>query len=152
MEHRSAIANALALIFEGIRRLKGRFPEKSFTIDGRLVGDIGEVLAALEYDVTLYERQTPTHDGSTSNGRQVQVKATFKKSLTMTSIPEVYLGFKLYADGEHEEVFNGPGSVIAEAFSHRAGIGEKRLSFPIAALKALSSQVSAEQKVARRAL
>lgn len=76
----------------------------AFTIDGRLVGDIGEVIAALEYDVTLFETSQPDHDGVTSDGRRVQVKATFQEKLTFKTVPEYYLGFKLSPDGRHEEI------------------------------------------------
>ena len=72
------------------------FPDKAFTIDGRLVEDIGEVIATLEYDIELYEVQRAIHDGETSEGKKVQIKATFKNSLTFKTLPEYYLGFKLY--------------------------------------------------------
>lgn len=149
---RVAITEALVLIFQGIAKLKERFPEKAFTIDGRLVGDIGEVLAALEYQVELYKVQTPAHDGETPDGRKVQVKATFKDKLTMTSVPDLYLGIRLSADGTHREVYNGPGALIAKEFAHRSGIGERQLSFPISALEKLAKQVAPKQKVPRRAL
>ncbi len=55
---RQNITAALALIFSGIEKLKGDFPGRAFTIDGRLVGDIGEVIAELEYDLTLHEVAT----------------------------------------------------------------------------------------------
>jgi hypothetical protein len=54
MEEKNKITEALRLIFEGIDRLKRAFPKKEFAIDGRLVGDIGEIIAALEYDVPGY--------------------------------------------------------------------------------------------------
>jgi hypothetical protein len=149
---RTAITEALALIFQGIAKLKDRFPDKAFTIDGRLVGDIGEVLAALEYQVELYKVQTPDHDGVTPDGRKVQVKATFKDKLTMTSVPDLYLGIQLSADGNHREVYNGPGAVIAKAFAHRVGIGVRQLSFPISALEKLSQNINPAQRVLRRAL
>jgi hypothetical protein len=152
MNHRTSITEALALIFEGIAKLKVQFPEKAFTIDGRLVGDIGEVIAALEYDVKLYEVQTPAHDGETSDGRKVQVKVTFKDKLTMTAVPELYLGLKLTEDGGHREVYNGPGQLIADRFAHRSGLGEKQLSFPISVLEDLSENVPNYQRVQRRAL
>jgi hypothetical protein len=43
-----SIAEALRLISEGIQHLKRAFPNRKFTIDGRLVGDIGEIIAARE--------------------------------------------------------------------------------------------------------
>ena len=64
-----SITEGLALIFRGIDRLREAFPNRAFTIDGRL-GDIGEVIAALEYDLTLdpvsrriTTRAAPTADG-----------------------------------------------------------------------------------------
>jgi hypothetical protein len=83
------------------------FPNRAFTIDGRLVGHVGEVIAALEYDVTLHDISRPNHDATTSDGRNVQIKPTFKDSLTFKTVPDYYLGFELYSDGGHEEVFNG---------------------------------------------
>ena len=152
MPHRQSIKEALALIFQGIDMLKSQFPTKAFTIDGRLVGDIGEIIASLEYDLTLYTVQAATHDGETADRRKVQVKATFKDKLTMTAIPELYLGLQLLEDGTYREIFNGPGSVIAKQFSHRKGIGEKQLSFPITTLEQLSKTVDSKQRIQKRAL
>jgi len=150
MERRAVIREALDEIFAGIEHLREAFPGKEFTIDGKLVGDIGEAIAALEYDVKLYETEKAGHDGETSDGKRVQVKATFKKSLTFKTVPDYYLGFKLHRDGEYEEVFNGPGKVIFERYSHRKGIGEELLSFPISELGKLSGNVRRTEKIRRR--
>jgi len=150
MSTQEYIAEALKLIFQGISQLKEAFPEKEFTIDGRLVGDIGEVIAALEYDLTLYEVLHADHDGETSDGRKVQVKATFKDALTFKTVPDLYLGFKLYENGDHEEVYNGPGKVIFERYRYRKGIGETLLSFPVEDLKKISREISYGERVPKR--
>jgi hypothetical protein len=150
MPTHQTIVEALSLIFEGITRLKKAFPNRQFTIDGRLVGDIGEVIAALEYDVVLYEVSQPDHDATTPNGRRIQIKATFKDSLTFKTTSDYYLGFKLFPDGQYEEVFNGPGSIIYERFKHRKGIGVNLLSFPNKDLKALSREVPANERIPKR--
>lgn len=62
---RTEITASLEQIFAGIQRLKTSFPHRAFTIDGRLVGDIGEVIAAIEYDVILDVVQRPRHDART---------------------------------------------------------------------------------------
>lgn len=123
MEERSKIVDALNLIFQGIGQLIKAFPKKEFTIDGRLVGDIGEMIAALEYDIELFDALHKGHDGRTSDGRLVQVKATFKDSLTFKSVPEYYLGLKLYEDGRYDEIYNGPGKLIFDKYRHRSSIG-----------------------------
>ena len=150
MEEKNKIAEALKLIFEGINRLKGTFPKKEFTIDGRLVGDIGEVIAALEYDVELFDVLHRGHDGKTSDGRLVQVKVTFKDSLTFRTVPDYYLGLKLYRDGTHEEVYNGPGKLIYEKYKHRRGIGKDLLSFPNTDLQELSARVLKNDRISKR--
>lgn len=150
MSGKPAIAKALTAVFEGIRQLRNVFPSKEFTIDGRLVGDIGETIAALEYDVQLYDVQVPGHDGHTTDGRRVQVKATFKNSLTFRTVPDYYLGLKLYEDGRHEEIYNGPGRLIYDHYSHRKGIGEQQLSFPIRKLARLSAGVDSRDRIPLR--
>ena len=147
---RESITEALALIFEGIDHLRRSFPNRAFTIDGRLVGDIGEVIAELEYDVKLDSTSQPGHDACSTDGRLVQIKATFKESLTFKTCPDFYLGFKLYPDGRYEEVFNGPGRVIFQRYSGRKGIGTQLLSFPIAELRSLSEQVNPSDRIPKR--
>jgi hypothetical protein len=147
---RHSITEGLALIFRGIALLREAFPNRAFTIDGRLVGDIGEIIASLEYDLEIDAVSRPGHDACTPDGRLVQVKATFKNSLTFGTCPDYYLGLKLYSDGRYEEVFNGPGTIIRDRYIQRKGIGTQLLSFPIAELKALSAQVDPSKRIAKR--
>jgi len=145
------IREALLLIFEGIERLqKCCDGSRKFTIDGRLVGDIGEIIAAREFDIELDTVSRAHHDAKTLDGRDVQIKASFRDSLTFTVAPVLYIGLKLYRDGSHEVVYNGPGQPIADAYSHRKGIGEKLLSFPISRLKELSLRVDDADRVPLR--
>ncbi|UCJ16024.1 hypothetical protein K5Q02_19740 [Pseudomonas sp. MM211] len=150
MQKHRAITEALELIFEGIQKLKDTFPNRVFTIDGRLVGDIGEVIAELEYDMAVHEVSQPRHDGVASDGKLVQVKATFKNFLTFRTVPDYYLGFRLHPNGEYEEIFNGPGQIIYDRYIHRKGIGLSLLSFPISELRKLSKSVPTHQRIARR--
>ncbi len=145
-----AIKDALKSIFEAIERLKAAFPNRAFTIDGRLVGDVGEVIAALEYDLVFHDVSQPIHDATTLDGRNVQIKATFKDSLTFKTVPDYYLGLKLYPDGRHEEVFNGPGKVIYDRYSKRKGIGVVLLSFPVSELRSLSKDISPDERIVKR--
>ena len=62
------------------------------------------------------------------------------------------LGFKLYPDGRHEEVFNGPGRLSFERYASRKGIGVQLPSFPIAELRKLSAKVQASERIPRRVL
>ena len=146
----TTIEEALTSIFRGIERLQEAFPSRRFTIDGRLVGDIGEVIAQLEYDLTLDKVSVPDHDARMPDGRRVQIKATFKDSLTFKTCPDCYLGFKLDRNGGFKEIFNGPGELIRKEFSHRKNIGREQISIPIKRLCALSKQVNPADRVPRR--
>ncbi len=150
MADRNTIKEALAHIFRGIALLGDAFGHRKFTIDGRLVGDVGEIIAELEYAITLDVVGKSHHDATTPEGRRVQIKATFQDQLTFGRTPDLYLGFRLFPNGEHEEVFNGPGHIIHDRYCHRKGIGVKLLRFPNAELKRLSSEVNDADRVSRR--
>lgn len=150
MDEKAVIDKALDNIFNSINDLRKAFPQKAFTIDGRLVGDLGEVIATLYYDVKLYTVQQPGHDGESSDGRKIQIKATFKDSLTFRTTPDYYLGLKLFPDGRYEEIYNGPGRIIYQRYKDRKGIGDILLSFPNAELKKLSALVSPADRIKKR--
>ena len=82
MPEHKIIESSLKKIFSGINQLKEALPSKEFTIDGRLVGDIGEAIVQRDYDLFLYEGLTKDYDGETPCGKKVQIKATFKNQLT----------------------------------------------------------------------
>jgi hypothetical protein len=145
------IQDSLQKIFSGIRQLKEALPSKEFTIDGRLVGDIGEAIVQRDYDLTLYEGLAKDYDGETPCGKKVQIKATFKDSLTFKKVSDYFLGIKIYENGTYEEIFNGPGRIIASEYGSRKGFGEDLLSFPNKRLRELSANVQSEQRISKRA-
>ncbi len=150
MAKQELIEAALKDIFSGIELLRKAQPKKEFTIDGRLVGDIGETIVERDYDLRLYSGMEKDYDGETPCGRKVQIKATFKDSLTFKKVSDYYIGIKISQDGSYTEIFNGPGSYIANEYSHRKGFGEKLLSFPNKRLKELSSEVPLGERIQKR--
>jgi hypothetical protein len=58
------VGEALATIFAGIEKLRSCCENgRRFTIDGRLVGDIGELIAARDFDISLDAKSRKDHDG-----------------------------------------------------------------------------------------
>ncbi len=145
------IKDSLQKIFSGIKQLKEALPSKEFTIDGRLVGDIGEAIVQRDYELTLYEGLAKNYDGETSSGKKVQIKATFKDSLIFKKVSDYYLGIKIHEDGTYEEIFNGPGKVIEGEYSHRKDFGKNLLSFPNKRLRELSENVPHDQRIRKKA-
>lgn len=109
------------------------------------------MLAALEYDIILHEKSLPDYDGVTSDGRRVQIKVTFKDSLYMGTVPDFFLGLKLFEDGTYEEIFNGPGAIIFERYKHLKGIGVKPgANMTISGLLELNKTVPPDKRIPKR--
>lgn len=132
-----------------VERLCAAYPKKKFTLDGRLVGDIGEVLVEDAYELKLYEDVKKHHDGECSDGRLVQIKATMKKSLTFPAdhVPNYYLGVQIGADGTFIEVFNGPGAIAWEAVKNRSKPKTNLHSISVGVLKKLQAGVRPEDRI-----
>jgi hypothetical protein len=143
-----AVKQMLAIV----ERLCTAYPHKKFTLDGRLVGDIGEVLVEDAYDLKLFEDIKKHHDAECSDGRLVQIKATMKKNLTFPAdhIPNYYLGVVVGADGTFEEIFNGPGSIAWEAVKGRSMPKTNLHSVSIAALKKMQPRVAPNDRIPLR--
>jgi len=94
---------------------------KQFSLDGKLVGDIGEVLAAEKYGLKLLEENAAIHDAEElSTGRMVQIKSSFKGysyfPCGVDRTPDYFLSIVINEDGEISELFNGPGHFIVEHY------------------------------------
>ena len=124
------------------RSLKEKYKHhnKSFTLDGKLVGDIGEVLVAEHYGLTLYKNNKHVYDGyvTAEPTKQVQIKASFHNyfyfSKDLTNIPDYFIAIKLNEDGGFDEVYNGKGKLIYEKMlSHLST--ERKHNFRLSVLK-----------------
>ncbi len=147
-----SIPDAVKEMLGIVQRLRATFPKKRFTLDGRLVGDIGEILAEEAYDITLFKELQKYHDGETSDGRLVQVKATMQKSLTFPAdhVPDYYLGIQVHSDGSFSEVFNGPGAQAWLAVKNRKPTKTNLHSVSVGALARLNSNVAVKDRIRRR--
>ncbi|KHT63901.1 hypothetical protein RJ45_09365 [Photobacterium gaetbulicola] len=148
MEIHQAVKEMLKIV----EALQEQYGKKKFTLDGRLVGDLGEILVEEDYDLELYSGLAKHHDGETPDGRKVQIKTTMKNSLTfpVDHIPEYYIGIKIHSDGTYDEIFNGPGSVAGEAVKNRKPTRNNLHSITLSALKKLSENVSARERIPKK--
>jgi predicted HTH domain antitoxin len=146
------IGDAIGQLLCIVQRLRKAYPEKKFTLDGRLVGDIGEVLVKEHYDLRLYEGLRKHHDGKCSDGRNVQIKATMKENLTFPAdhVPDYYLGVQVRADGSLVEVFNGRGVTVRDTLKDRSIPKNNLHSVSVRALKKLQEKVRPEDRIPRR--
>jgi hypothetical protein len=127
------IAAALKDLYEAQAMLKSAFPEWPFSLDGKLIGDIGEVIAQKAFGLSRLPEGEKNHDMVTQEGLPVQVKATQKDrdskpvglGLKKTTFEHLIV-IEFDREGLYEVLFNGPGSYIDEARSHKASASLSR--------------------------
>ena len=122
--------------------LEKEYPGRKFTIDGHLVGSIGEVIVAEHYGLTLLRNSAETHDAVSVDGKYVRIKATQVKRISISSEPDYLIVIKLFSDGSWEEIYNGPGKPVWD----NAGKMQKNGQRPISLSKLRNPTSSADKK------
>lgn len=144
------------------------FPEKSFSLDGILIGNIVEVLTAQIYGIDLYKQSEKTHDGEV-NGRKVQIKGTQGTGIIVVKEEPEYLlvEFLDKEAGTIEEIYNGPGKLVWEHANYVPSMGQytlrvnklleldknvpdKERILPIIEINKYSKQVTCEDKIVKQ--
>jgi hypothetical protein len=110
---------------EVVKDLEGAFPERTFTLDGHLVGSIGDVIAADAFGLRLLSQNETGHDAMTKDNRRVEIKTTQRKSVAFRSIPEQVIVLRLLASGDAELIYNGPGRIASRAFGKTRRNGQR---------------------------
>ena len=127
---------------EGLERL---FPGRKFTLDGHLVGSVGEVVAAYMFDLDLNAASTHGHDALSKDGRQVEIKLTQGKGVAIRHEPEHLLVLHRPKGGPVRVIYNGPGDLAWQAAGKMQKNGQRPIS--LAKLTALDNSVSPGAKL-----
>lgn len=149
------IKDSIKSLLEITDNLRDKYPSRKFTLDGRLVGDIGEILADHLFEIDLYGKQAKHYDATLKKdtNKKVQIKATMKNSLTFPigHTPEYYLGLKISVSGHVNVIFNGPGLIIQDYLNKnrkRPKTGLYNVSNSI--LQTLDAQVNDEERIPKK--
>ena len=118
-------------LYDIVRKLEQAFPGRRFTLDGHLVGSIGEVIAAERYGLELFKASAEGHDGVAPDGRAVQVKATQRGSIGLRSEPEHLIVLRIGPTGDVNEVYNGPGGPVWDGCGPMQKNGAPRVQPPL---------------------
>lgn len=121
---------------DGLERL---FPGRKFTLDGHLVGSIGEVVAAYIFDLDLNPASTLGHDATTPDGRNVEIKLTQGSGVAIRHEPEHLIVLHRPKGGPMRIVFNGPGTIAWAAAGKMQRNGQRPIS--LARLSRLAQDV-----------
>ena len=128
MDSRNQIQKIVGILYDQVQALEELFPGRRFTLDGHLVGSLGEVLAAEYYNLELLPASTPVHDATGPAGQMVQIKATQRSSVGLRSKPDYLLVLKMEPDGSFSELYNGPGAAVWKQCGKLQSNGQRAIS------------------------
>ena len=119
----------VAAIYDAVRSLENRFPDRKFTPDGHLVGSIGEVIAAEQLGLKLLPASTPSHDAVDAGGVHVQIKLTSTRGISMNSDCERLVVMRIVDKKYVEFVYDGDGNPVWNLAGKMQKNGQRRVSF-----------------------
>ena len=138
------IQSKVQALIQIVSELEDNFPDRHFTLDGHLVGSIGEVLAAYYYGIDLYTASTEVHDGIIHD-REVQIKITQQDSIQISAEPEYLIVLYLTKKGQVFEVYNGPGKEPWDSASKKDSHNNRHMR--VNRLMELDMKVSSEKRI-----
>jgi hypothetical protein len=143
------IGDSIRRLYIARNELRNAFPELAFTLDGKLIGDIGEAIAIADYGLIKLKEGSKLHDFKTADGRLVQVKTTQQhKAGTGVGLGlkkesfEHLIVIQLSEEGTYRILFDGPGRYVDEARRHRSSP-----SLTVSQLKKLNDKVNKNERV-----
>lgn len=131
------VTGELEKLYDASARLEAMFPGRKFTLDGHLVGSIGEVVAAYMFDLDLNRASTLGHDAVARDGRPVEIKLTQGQVVAIRHEPGHLIVLQRPRGGPVRVVFNGPGNCAWEASGTMASNGQRPIR--LSALTALDA-------------
>jgi len=127
MERLPGLITDLYRITAELERLTGR----PFTLDGHLVGSLGEVYAAYIFDLDLQTPSTEGFDALTRDGRTVEIKATQRSSVAIAADgtePDHFVVLSIDAAGYPTVEYNGRAAPVWRVAGKRQKNGQRRIS------------------------
>ncbi len=131
----------VAAIYRAVEDLSAAYPGRKFTPDGHLVGSIGEVVAAEALGLTLYSASTPGHDGRDADGRDVQIKMTAGRSVSLYATCDRLVVLKVASPEYADVIYDGPGRPVWEAAGRMQKNGQRPIS--LAKLRSIAAALEA---------
>ena len=140
-----SLSEIIQELFATVRELESRYPGRKFSIDGHLLGSIGEVIAAEHYGLTLLKNSFEKHDAVDKQNRMVQIKATQINRIAISSEPDYLIVIQIAPNGSWLEIYNGSGSRVWNNAGKMQKNGQRPVS--IAKLKSLMTCVRDDEKI-----
>lgn len=143
------VPHLVTALYEIVEELERLFPGRSFTPDGHLVGSLGECLAADAFGLTLNPASTEGYDAVSADGRKVEIKATQRTSVSLSTtdhvVAHVLLVLQLKRDGSSTVVYNGPAAPVWAVAGKPQKTGQRHIS--LSKLRSLDEGVAPRDRL-----
>ena len=153
----ASVQDKLQQLFQIVEQLETEYAEynRKFTIDGHLIGSIGEVIVKEAFDLDLEKSSTPVIDAKTKDGKTVQIKTTttnrvaFSVHKDTNEIPHYVIVIRIEKEGEKsgnpELIYNGLGEVVFEELRKRSPQKNGQIQISLSTLRKLNQLESNKQ-------
>lgn len=102
-------------LWEIVKRLEDTYKEdkRRFTIDGHLLGSIGEVYAKEKFNLTLLPNSNKIHDAKDKKtNEQFQIKITQRKKVGIRNEPDNLIVIAIDKEGMPNIIYKGSGKPV----------------------------------------
>ncbi len=144
----SSINELIKDLYSIVAQLEAQYPDRKFTLDGHLIGSIGEVIVSSMYDLTLLPTSTKTHDSVSSDGKYVQIKLTQRNTIALSSEPDYLIVMKIDSLGNVKEWYNGKGDQVWSSCGKMQNNGQRTIS--LSKLNSLNNMVGTTDRILLR--
>jgi len=123
----SGLREVISRLSSAVADLERMFPGRHFTLDGHIVGSLGEVIAAHVFGLRLLPPSSKGRDAIAPDGRDVEIKLTQGKRVAFREEPAHLIVLSL-TSGAFVVEYNGPGSRVWCACGGRGSNGQRSVS------------------------
>lgn len=136
-------------LYKIVDELEAMFPDRQFTPDGLMVGNLGECLVADLYGLDLMPPSNKGYDARTKEGKRVEIKATQSDTVAFRSCPDHTIIIRILRDGTCEECYNGPGQLIWQNFENRKKPSNGQHQISVSKIRKLDKTIPRSQRIPR---
>lgn len=132
MEERTiTLPKQVATILTAIDELETEYPGRKFTMDGHMMGSIGEVIAAKTFGFKLLPASSKSHDAICTTRGNVQIKITgIRGSRIIFNQPECdhLIVLKITSPTTAAVIYDGRGKPVCDALCKPTSTGQRSIS------------------------
>ena len=128
MKTRLPLPPPVAKLYAAVAELEKTYAGRKFTLDGHLLGSVGEVLAETALKMRLLKMSAPVHDAVCEDRGDVQIKITAKRSIALRHACNHLIIFQVVSPAEAEIFYDGPGNIVWENAGRMQSNGQRSIS------------------------